>query len=165
MPLTLRPYEKRDQDQVNEMILWSQNVEFNVPVTIADQPDLLDVAGVYQEGAGNFWVALDGEVVVGSIGLLAYAPGEAALRKMFVRAAYRGGEHGTAAALLATLLGWAREHEIRTISLGTVDVLRAAHRFYAKNGFVEIPKVSLPPSFPLVAVDTMFFRYDMPKLT
>ena len=161
MPLTIRPYEKRDQDHVNEMILWSQNVEFGVPVTIADQPDLLDVAGVYQQGAGNFWVALDGEVVVGSIGLLAYAPGEAALRKMFVQAAYRGADHGTAAALLATLLGWARQHEIRTICLGTVDVLRAAHRFYAKNGFVEIAKESLPPAFPRMPVDTKFYRYDM----
>lgn len=162
MPLTIRPYEKRDQDHVNEMILWSQNVEFGVPVTIADQPDLLDVAGVYQRGGGNFWVALDGEVVVGSIGLLAYAPGEAALRKMFVRAAYRGGDHGTAATLLATLLGWAREHDIRTICLGTVDILRAAHRFYEKNGFVEIAKESLPPAFPRMPVDTKFYRHDLP---
>ena len=161
MPLTIRPYEKRDQDQVNAMILWSQNVEFNVPVTIDDQPDLLDVAGVYQQGAGNFWVALDGDIVVGSIGLLAYARGEAALRKMFVRAAYRGGGQGTAAALLATLLAWARAHGIHTICLGTVDVLHAAHRFYAKNGFVRIPQETLPPSFPRVAVDTLFFRYDV----
>ncbi len=162
MPVTIRPYEKRDQEHVNAMILWSQNVEFGVPVTIDDQPDLLDVAGVYQQGAGNFWVALDGEVVVGSIGLLAYARGEAALRKMFVRAAYRGGAHGTAAALLATLLGWAREHEIRTVCLGTVDVLRAAHRFYAKNGFVEIAQESLPLAFPRVPVDTKFYRHDLP---
>lgn len=162
MPLAIRPHEKSDEDQVNAMILWSQNVEFNVPVTLADQPDLVNVTGFYRKGAGNFWVALDGETVVGSIALVDMGGGEAALRKMFVRPAYRGAAHGTAAALLATLLGWAREHRIRTLYLGTVDVLRAAHRFYAKNGFVEVSKASLPASFPVAQVDTLFFRYDMP---
>jgi len=101
-------------------------------------------------------IALDGEA------LLPFARGEAALRKMFVRPAYRGSDRGTAAALFATVLAWAREHEIQTICLGTVDVLRAAHRFYEKNGSVEIPKESLPRSFPLMAVDTKFYRCDVP---
>jgi len=161
MPLSIRPYEKADEAQVIAMILWSQNVEFNVPITIADQPDLLDVAGFYQKGLGNFWVAVDGETVVGSIALVDIGGGEAALRKMFVRPEHRGREHGTAAALLATLLAWARERGIRTVYLGTVDVLRAAHRFYAKSGFVEVAKESLPESFPRMGVDTKFFRYDL----
>jgi N-acetylglutamate synthase-like GNAT family acetyltransferase len=161
MPISIRTYEKKDQDEVIEMILWSQNVEFDVPITIADQPDLLDVARFYQKNAGNFWVAVDGEKVVGSIALVDMGGGEAALRKMFVRPQYRGKEHGTAAALLGTLLAWARAHDVRTVYLGTVEALRAAHRFYAKSGFVEVQKESLPPSFPRMAVDTKFFRYDL----
>ncbi|HVN38503.1 MAG TPA: GNAT family N-acetyltransferase, partial [Myxococcota bacterium] len=34
----------------------------------------------------------------------------------------------------------------------------AAHRFYAKNGFREIAKSDLPPSFPVMAVDDRFFH-------
>jgi hypothetical protein len=47
------------------------------------------------------------------------------------------------------------------VYLGTIDRLRAALRFYAKNGFVEVQKESLPASFPRMAVDTRFFRYDV----
>ena len=36
----------------------------------ADQPDLLQIPQFYQSGAGNFWVALDGEEVVGTVALL-----------------------------------------------------------------------------------------------
>jgi N-acetylglutamate synthase-like GNAT family acetyltransferase len=161
MTVSIRTYEKRDEDSVIEMILWSQNVEFGVAITIDDQPDLRDVAAFYQKGAGNFWVAVDGETIVGSIALIDIGGGEGALRKMFVRPPYRGKEHGTAAALLATLLAWARAREIRTVYLGTVDVLRAAQRFYTKSGFVLVAKETLPASFPRMGIDTTFFRYDL----
>src|SRR5437016_14574225 len=121
MAISIRPYEKRDEDQVIEMILWSQNVEFGIAITIDDQPDLRAVREVYQKGAGSFWVAVDGDTVVGSIGLIDCGDRVGALRKMFVRPAYRGKEHGTAAALLETLVAWARAHGIRDVYLGTHD--------------------------------------------
>jgi len=34
----------------------------------------------------------------------------------------------------------------------------AAHSFYRRNGFVEIQKEDLPEKFPLVHVDSMFFK-------
>ena len=33
-----------------------------------------------------------------------------------------------------------------------------AHRFYEKNGFEVIPRENLPPSFPVMAVDSRFYR-------
>ena len=73
----------------------------------------------------------------------------------------RGANHGTAALLLETLLATCRTAGIRRVFLGTIEILRAAHRFYEKHGFVRIPKDRLPASFPAMAVDTIFYRYEV----
>jgi len=77
---------------------------------------------------------------------------------MFVHRDFRGPEAGTANRLLDALLDHARASEVREIFLGTTAVFLAAHRFYEKNGFREIDRSALPPSFPIMAVDTRFFH-------
>ncbi|WP_208248653.1 GNAT family N-acetyltransferase [Rhizobium sp. T1473] len=96
--------------------------------------------------------------VVGTLGLKDIGNNQTALRKMFVAADVRGREHNVAARLLAELVGHAENQGIKEIFLGTTDKFLAAHRFYEKNGFTEVPKGDLPRSFPLMAVDTKFYR-------
>lgn len=60
--------------------------------------------------------------------------------------------------MLDSLFDWARAQEIQEIYLGTTDKFVAAHRFYEKNGFVEIPKAALPPQFPVMNVDSKFYK-------
>lgn len=43
--------------------------------------------------------------------------------------------------------------------LGTTERFLAAHRFYEKNGFVLVDRSALPASFPLMAVDSRFYRW------
>lgn len=153
-----RPYAKSDEDAVIAHIVGIQQGEFAVPVTAADQPDLQAVAEVYQCGTGGFWVAeLDGRIV-GTIGLIGFGTSEGALRKMFVAAEARGREHGVAARLLAILVDHARATGITAITLGTIERLHAAIRFYEKNGFKPVAPEDLPEGFPRMAVDTHFFR-------
>jgi len=61
-----------------------------------------------------------------------------------------------------TLKAWARRSGYRTVLLGTTDRMRAAHRFYDKHGFVPIEPDRLPSEFPRMAVDTLFFRAEVP---
>ena len=49
-------------------------------------------------------------------------------------------------------------HGFRSVYLGTTEAFRAAHRFYEKNGFSEIEKGELPPAFPVMPVDSRFYR-------
>jgi N-acetylglutamate synthase-like GNAT family acetyltransferase len=118
---------------------------------------------------GNFWIARVGERVVGTISLLDIGNRQGALRKMFVHRDFRGPEHGTAKRLLDVLLAWADAKEVREIFLGTTEKFLAAHRFYAKHGFLELERSALPPAFPIMAVDTRFFgrraaaRVDRPR--
>jgi len=156
--IEILPFSRKHQAAVIDVILSIQRDEFGVPITVEDQPDLLDIPGFYQEGSGNFWVALaDGEVV-GTIALKDIGNGQGALRKMFVKPAYRGKEHGVARRLLDELIASAASAGIRDLFLGTIDRFVAAHRFYEKNGFVEIPATNLPEAFPLMGVDTRFFH-------
>ena len=46
----------------------------------------------------------------------------------------------------------------REILLGTTEKFIAAYKFYEKNGFIEVAKASLPPEFPVMAVDVKFYR-------
>ncbi|MEN2671684.1 GNAT family N-acetyltransferase [Herbaspirillum huttiense] len=158
--IEIQVYRPEHAQGVVEVILPIQQEEFGIPITLEGQPDLKDIAGFYQKGHGNFWVAVDVGKVVGTISLLDIGNAQVALRKMFVAASHRGKEHGTAARLLEGAIAWARAQGVRQIFLGTTDKFLAAHRFYEKNGFRLIEKSTLPPAFPVMVVDTRFYALD-----
>ena len=154
-------FEPSDQQGVVDVIVPIQREEFGIPITAEDQPDLKAIPSFYQSGTGDFWVAKNGDQVVGTIGLKDIGGGQAALRKMFVSAAWRGREFGIAARLLQRLLEESRSRGVRQIYLGTTDKFLAAHRFYEKHGFAEVAKQDLPESFPVMAVDSKFYMLEL----
>ncbi len=159
--LTIQPYSAEYQEQAIDLILNIQQLEFGIAIAIEEQPDLLKIPEFYQTGKGNFWIAVDGGKTIGTIALIDTGNNQAAIRKMFVRQDYRGKEFAVGQRLLDTLLSWAKRQSIRELYLGTTELFKAAHRFYEKNGFANIPKSDLPPSFPLMAVDTRFYKYTL----
>jgi N-acetylglutamate synthase-like GNAT family acetyltransferase len=160
--IRLLPFEAAYATAAGELIVSIQREEFGFDIDLERQPDLSAIPAYYQQGAGNFWVALDREKVVGTIALKDIGHHGVALRKMFVAAEYRGQAWGVAAKLLHGALTWAGEHAVRSIFLGTTDKFRAAHRFYEKHGFAPIDKTLLPAGFPFMPVDTRFYRLDLP---
>jgi N-acetylglutamate synthase-like GNAT family acetyltransferase len=158
MPIQVVEYHDIYQQEIIDLILNIQQKEFQIPVTLKDQPDLQDVRDFYQKGFGNFWLALDGQKVVGTIALIDIGNAQSALRKMFVARDYRGKEKGVAQALLNHVMDWCKAKRIHEIYLGTVDILHAAQRFYEKNDFKEIAKNDLPKNFPIMAVDSKFYQ-------
>ena len=143
------------------MIPAIQHGEYGIQITLADQPDLLDISNFYCKGSGIFLVALHEKKVVGTVALIDLGNKIGALRKFFVRPDYRGGEWQTGQLLNDRLLEWAREKDFRKIYLGTTSAFKAAHRFYEKNGFIEAQKEELPEVFPVMKVDSKFYRYDL----
>ena len=150
------PFVPAYGDEVGDLIVGIQRGEFAIDITADQQPDLRAIASFYQARNGNFWVALDGERVVGTISLLDIGNQQVALRKMFVRVEYRGPRYGTARHLLATLLPWARRRGVREVFLGPTPMFHAAHRFYEKSGFSEIDVSDLPEAFPGMEVAKKF---------
>src|SRR3954452_1751043 len=158
-PHRIAPWTPADRDEVLAFIVAIQRGEFAIEITAADQPDLVDVAGAYQAGGGEFWVARAGGEVAGTIAAIRIGADAVALRKMFVAAEHRG--DGLAARLMETLVEWARAEGVRMIYLGTTAVMSAAHRFYAKHDFTRIDAAELPPSFPRMSVDSRFFAREL----
>ena len=155
--INILPFAPHYLDGVINVILPIQQAEFKIPVSLESQPDLKNIPSFYQHGIGNFWIARADEEVVGTVALLDIGNHQAALRKMFVKADYRGSEHGVAKRLLETLLLWSQEQSVQEVFLGTTAKFLAAHRFYEKNGFQEIASSELPQNFPIMEVDTKFY--------
>jgi GNAT superfamily N-acetyltransferase len=79
-----------------------------------------------------------------------------AIRKMFVHREYRG--TNLAGRLLDAVFRFARSAGIESITLGTLSIFHAAHRFYEKSGFERIDADELPPDFPLMTLDDRFYQ-------
>lgn len=159
--IIIQPFKDKYGKELMEFIVGIQQNEFSIPITAADQPDLMDISGFYQNKRGNFWVATCENRIVGTIALLDIGCQMAALRKMFVDALFRGHVTGTAKKLLKTLFFWSEKNEIKIIYLGTTSKFVAAHKFYEKNGFKEIHKSDLPNTFPIMKVDSKFYKFEM----
>ncbi|NML71793.1 GNAT family N-acetyltransferase [Chryseobacterium sp. RP-3-3] len=161
MKIHIQQLDNTYSDQLIDLILTIQQKEFNVPITIEDQPDLKQIESFYMEPGGNFWGAfIDGELV-GSIALVKFDEGVGAVRKMFVKKEFRGKELNIAQELLEVLVSFCQENGIDSIYLGTVTILKAVIRFYERNHFVEVEKENLPAFFPLMSADNVFYYLNL----
>lgn len=159
MSIRIEDYSDGYCDAVRDLILPIQREEFGVDITYEDQPDLAQIPTFYQTGGGQFWIALEGDTLIGTIALLDMGRDMGALRKMFVSPGHRGAEIGVAKRLLDTLLAHAKTRGMEEIFLGTTSAFRAAHRFYEKSGFRRVEPEDLPDNFLRMVPDTRFYRY------
>ena len=119
-----------------------QNEEAKIDLSLAEQPDLTDIARFYQKDGGNFWIALADGKVIGTVGLMMKENGCAVLKKFFVQKAYRSQKVGLA--LYTQLLTFAAGKGVKHVILDTPSVAHASHRFYERAGFRQITKAQLP---------------------
>lgn len=74
-------YTDKFKDDVIDLILNIQNIEFDVDIQLEEQPDIQDIHQYFTTSGGNFWLALDDhEKLIGTIGLQALTPQMAILK-------------------------------------------------------------------------------------
>ncbi len=156
MPVIVQPFTIKFQQAVEDLVLSIQNEEFEFETSREDQPELKDIPGVFQTGSGNFWVALEGRKVVGTIGVIDISDQLVALKKMFVAQEHRGKD--VAQTLMSTAVKWCASKKVEKIFLATNAKMKVAQKFYERNGFVEVDRSELPPTFPIASVATNFYR-------
>ncbi len=100
-----------------------------------DDDDLQKIPELYK-GRSRFWVAVDGERVVGTVGIQEKYETLSKLRRMFVQKEYRG--TGLGQKLLDTAIQFAKDAGYTKIALNTHQNMKRAHHFYEKNKFVLI---------------------------
>lgn len=144
--------------EVAALILAVQRDDVGLVVPIEEQPELLDLAGAYRDGA--FWLATAGGEIVGTIGMLRYGR-SGVLKKLFVRRDFRG-PGGAAHGLYDTATGWAAARGLTAIFLDTPSVATRSHAFYARRGFRIVDRAELPEGYHFPDRDSLIFRLDLP---
>lgn len=138
-------YCEKYNEEIVELVLDIENNEAKINLSLEEQPDLMDIQGTFINNEGNFWVAIDKEEVIGTIGLVIKENHCGVLKKFFVRADWRSKKLGLA--LYKTLLEYAKSKELESLILDTPSVAKAAHRFYECAGFHKVSARQLPVSY------------------
>ena len=147
-PVEIRAFEPSDATAVftlfiaiNRAIAPADQVEaFERYIARSIIDEIGDIPAYYHtvKGAG-FWVAMQGENLVGFFGLESVYPGTAELRRMYVAPEYR--RRGLGRRLLAEAEEMARQMGYHQIDLSTSELQNVALALYRRTGYEEIGEV------------------------
>ena len=158
---TIQPFDSKYQSEVVDLIERIQVGEFSIPIEEGQRKELQSISRNFQKNKGNYWVALLNGKVIGTIAVIDIGHNAFELRDVFLDKEYRGKNTGFAKKLLDTVLNWSREHDVKTIYLGTTLAFRAAHRFYEKHGFREVARKDMPSYCEPMDCDEKFYQLDL----
>jgi putative acetyltransferase len=136
MSLEVRPARAADVAQVVRLVrdvLTEFGIEFGNGCDTDTQ--LEGLPDSYTRDGGAFFVAVEGDVVLGTAGVSPLREGVFELRKMYLRPATRGQRLGQR--LFDACLSHVRAHEGTQVVLDTTDKMTSAIAFYGRNGFVR----------------------------
>lgn len=131
----VRPYSVRDKQQVIDVVGKTLVCERVVPESDLplDDEDLQDIPSYYA-GKSAFWVAEQNGAIVGTVGVKDKGNGIVKLRRMFVLHTLHG--TGIGQKLLNTALSYSKQQGFTLMVLNTHPLMKRAHHFYEKNGFI-----------------------------
>lgn len=134
--MIVRPVEKKDVSGVVDLVratLAEFGITFGQGASTDDQ--LSELPESYLSEGGAFFVAVDGDVVVGTAGVAAIEPGVFELRKMYLHPSTRG--QGLGQQLFDACLAHVTGKGGKRVVLDTTEKMTAAIAFYERNGFVR----------------------------
>jgi RimJ/RimL family protein N-acetyltransferase len=97
-----------------------------------DDEDLQNIPAIYHSRS-NFWVAIKGNNVIGTVGIKEINKNTAKLKRMFVNKEFHGS--GLGQRLLDKAIKFAKDQKYQKIILNSHPQMKRSHRFYEKNGF------------------------------
>lgn len=159
--ISIGQFKDNYTQDVIDLVLHFQNDGTRPPVTVNDQPDLLNIKENYINAGGNFWIATDNDRLVGSVGIIPYGKKIAVLKKFFVYEDYQSEPFHLGQKLYASLLSFAKEKGFTTILLDTPHNTVRAHKFYEKAGFKKVDENELPIKFSHPYKDCDFFLLNL----
>lgn len=69
------------KQQIIDLILGIQNNEAKINLSLEEQPDLLDITTCYEKDGGEFWLAVEGDTLIGTLALMNKGNGNAVLKR------------------------------------------------------------------------------------
>jgi GNAT superfamily N-acetyltransferase len=140
-PVVIRPYEQRDHAAVRALFIAVNRAlalpglheAFEAYIARSLAEEIERIPDYYAAHGGSFWVAADGDEVVGMFGIERVNETSAELRRMYVAAHAR--RLGIAQRMLALAEATCRDAGYRTLTLSTSEVQQAALAFYRGAGY------------------------------
>ena len=127
--MLLRKFENKDRKQVITLI---GKILYEI---FKAKPKGVELGkGLFKKG-GVLYVAEEKGKIIGTIGIRKQIGRTARLKKMYIEKSYRG--TGLAQKLYNTIESFAKKKRYRKIILSTTPEMKAAIKFYKKQGFVE----------------------------
>ena len=152
-------YKDEYKSYVINLILYIQNYESKINLSLAEQPDLNDIEKFYRKGGGEFWIAVENNRVIGTIGIMNKGNGFGIMKKFFVKADFRS--QGIGLKLYNCLFRYAKKHKINRIILDTPSVAVTSHKFYERAGFRKITKADLPIEYNYPDRNSILYYIDI----
>jgi len=143
-----------DLGHVRQLILEHAAARATTPGVEFMRADATALPGRYAAPKGGIWMARAADVGIGCVALRPLDATSAEVKRMYVQPEWRG--RGVGRKLLRALLAGARERGYRTLRLGTLDDMFAAHALYRSIGFTPIERYR-----PDELIDTRFYELSL----
>lgn len=149
------PYNEKYKKETADLILDVYDNELGFKGY--ERPDIHDITNYYlKKPNNNFWIALDGDKLVGTVGILGKTEKLAYLKRLIIEKEYR--HQGLGKRLLQTAINFAKEHGYTTIYAGTVKENPKAISFYEHLGFINSDDI---PQDITAAADSICLKLDL----
>ena len=139
--IEIRPFTDDDASQVRELFVAINRLlsppdlrdafEAYIERALAEETDR--IAAYYREHDGDFWVAIQSDLLVGTFGLERAAPDAMELRRMYVDAAVR--RNGIGRRMLQYAEDECRLRNVARLELSTAEIQSAALALYRSAGY------------------------------
>jgi len=152
------PYDTADQKIKDQIYKFVMDIKTQDLGWKADAPELLNIEGNYLVNKSNFWVVVNHNQLIGTVGLEDMGNRQGYLKRMYLKKEFRG--TGLATELLNTMLRYAKQNRFKEIYLATGKGAERAVEFYKKSGFQKVD--SLPSNF-IHFDDPYLFKLELTK--
>lgn len=155
MNIKIIPYHERYKQDVIDLVL--DTYENQLGFIWYERPDIYDIPWFFlSEDYNNFWLAVDDDELIGTVGLIAKDSNLTYLKRMIVKKEFR--KQGLGKKLLDISLDFAREKWFRLIYAWTVEENLGAIAFYRRQGFVWSEDV---PEGITAANDSVCLKFNL----
>ena len=139
--IKIRRFNPGDENSIKELILQIMNTEFGEDASAYPTEDIEDLERSYGGLGEAFFVALDDEKIVGTVGIKKEDKRVALLRRLFVAAPYRQRQIGIK--LIDQAIQFCHQVGYEEIVFKTTSRMERAIKVCQKQGFIQRAKIDL----------------------
>lgn len=139
--ISIRRYSPGDEHVIKDLVLTIMNGEFGEAASAYPTDDVEDIANAYGGLGEAFFVAVDGEKIIGTVAIKKEDNRVALLRRLFVAASHRNRHIGSK--LVDRALQFCHQVGYEEVVMKTTSRMERANRVCQKCGFVQRAKLDL----------------------